>query len=69
MALSPKAVVLIPCVSCAVFPEYETKLNANKCFLHISYLKISGLHLSPTNVSTCCEVRQRVVSSTLTKQT
>ena len=40
-----------------VFPMQfspNTKQNANKCFLLISHLKINGLHLSPTNVSTCC---------------
>jgi len=34
-----------------VFPMQfspNTKQNTNKCFLHISHLKISGLHLSPT---------------------
>jgi hypothetical protein len=47
MALSPKAVVLIPCVSNAVFPEYETKLTANKCFLHISHLKTAACTYHP----------------------
>ena len=67
MELSPKAVVLIPYVSNAVFLEYETKRK--QVFSSYQPFENGGLHLPPTSVSTCCEVSQRVVSSTLTKQT